>query len=942
MDRTSCLLYSTDASLYQIVPIGVVIPLHEEDVQRVIRIAAARSVPVLPRGSGTSLAGQTVGAAVVLDFTRYMNRIEEVHVGQRWARVQPGVILDQLNAHLRPHGLMFGPDVATSNRASIGGMMGNNSCGSHSIRYGRTVDHVLAQRAVLSDGSLAWFYELSPEQWEERQQSDTLEGRIYREVRRICGEHALEIHRRFPRIMRRSGGYNLDEIVRHQRLNLARILVGSEGTLATVTEATLNLVPRPPHSALIVSHFTDLIEALEAAPLILEHEPAAVELVDRMILELTRDNRELARARSFLRGNPEAILVTELTGETPLELAGRVRALTARLERVGYGNVVLDQAAEQQHVWKVRNAGLGLLQGKKGDTKPVGFVEDTAVAPQHLADYIREFRSLLSEYELDACYYAHASVGCLHVRPLLNLKLPADVRRMREITGRVAELVLKYGGALSAEHGDGLVRSEWMKTMFGPEVYQAFRDVKRAWDPHGIMNPGKIVEAPKMTENLRFADGYQTFPVETHFDFSTDGGFARHVELCTGVGACRKRADGAMCPSFRATQDEEHSTRGRANMLRAVLSGQAGHGTLGDPDLFRVLELCLECKSCKSECPSNVDMAKLKYEFLAHYHDEHGAPLQAHLFANAALLGRLSTPAAPLVNALLRSSLGRAATARVLGIDPRRPLPPFAHQTFTRWFRRHRPARTAGRNGTVALLADTFTNYHEPEIGKAAVRVLEAFGYAVMVPEWRCCGRPLISKGFLREAKALAIENVPQLVRLVDSGIPCLGLEPSCLVTLKDEYREFRLGPEADRLARGSWLVEEFLAERHAKDSDLPFRTTTKRARFHPHCHHRAVLGTRRTLDALRLVPGLVVEELPAGCCGMAGSFGFEHYDLSMEIGELGLLPAVRKVGSDDWIVANGTSCRQQLLDGARRSALHPIQVLAESLLTTNGISRAP
>ncbi|HTE18132.1 MAG TPA: FAD-binding oxidoreductase, partial [Armatimonadota bacterium] len=516
-DETSRLLYASDASIYQVMPVGVVTPKHARDVVETVRIAAKHGTPLLPRGSGTSLAGQTVGAALVLDFTKYMRQVLELNVEERWVRVQPGVILDELNAYLKPHRLMFAPDVATSNRASIGGMMGNNSCGAHSILYGRTVDHVSEQEVVLADGSTASFSEVTPAEWERRAQADTLEGRIYREVGRLCEAHAAEVDARFPRIMRRVGGYNLDEIVRRRRYNLARLVVGSEGTLATVTEAKLNLVPTPACTGLLVSHFYDLLAALTATPTIVQHGPAAVELVDRIILDLTRGNLDLQWARSFLVGDPEAILVTELYGETPEEVAARLEELQVRLEGagLGYAHVRVPDAAGQKNVWNVRKAGLGLLMGMKGDAKPAGFVEDTAVPPERLAEYIRDFRALLAEYDLDACYYAHASVGCIHIRPILNLKDPADVSRMHEISRRVAELVLQYGGAMSAEHGDGLARSEWQETMFGAELYRAFRQLKAAFDPRGIMNPGKIIDAPPMNENLRFGGDYRTIPVET-------------------------------------------------------------------------------------------------------------------------------------------------------------------------------------------------------------------------------------------------------------------------------------------------------------------------------------------------------------------------------------------------------------------------------------------
>ncbi len=981
-DDVSRLMYATDASIYQMMPVGVICPRDAQDVVESMRIAATHGVPLLPRGSGTSLAGQTVGTALVLDFTKYMHAVLEVNAEERWVRVQPGVILDELNALLRPHGLMFAPDVATSNRASIGGMMGNNSCGARSIRYGKTIDHVLEQQVVLSDASRAHFHAVPPEEWQRRGEADTLEGRIYREIWNICRNHREAIERHFPRIMRRVGGYNLDEIVRHGRYNLAHLMVGSEGTLGIVTEAKLNLVPRPRATALLVVQFRDLLAALEAVPRIVEFAPASVELIDRIILDLTRDNRELVKARTFLQGDPEALLVIEGFGETPEEAVDGLRELQRELETSGVGHAhhLFSDPARQKDVWDIRKGGLGLLMGMKGDAKPAGFVEDTAVPVEGLAAYIRDFRDLLAGHGLTACYYAHASVGCLHVRPILNLKEPADRDRMRAISEGVADLVLRYGGTISAEHGDGLARSEWQQKMFGPEVYEAFREVKRAFDPQGLLNPGKIVDAPPMHTHLRVLGGgeasYRMAHVETTLDFSRDHGFAGAVEMCSGVGACRKKLDGAMCPSYRATLEEEHSTRGRANVLRMVLSGQAGEPDLADPRIHQALDLCLECKACKSECPSNVDMAKLKYEFLAHYHARHGTPLRAQVFAQAAQAGRLGSALAPLANRLLELPLVRSLMDRWIGIDRRRPLPPFAEKTFMAWWRLHQPSSRAGANGSVMLLADTYTNYYEPEVGQAAVRVLEAFGYRVEVPALRCCGRPMISKGMLAQARENAVHNVATLADAARRGIPLVGLEPSCLVTYRDEYREFRLGASADDVAANAWMLEDFLFERHGRglgagavgqksegetqkaegsgqkaegesgagertagrkgvsEEGWPFRVQDRRVLYHGHCHQKAVLGTQRSLEALRMVPGYTVTPIASSCCGMAGSFGYEkeHYELSLQIGEMSLFPAVRETGEETLLVAPGTSCRHQILDATGRKAVHPVVALEMAL----------
>jgi len=912
----------------------VVQPRTEADVVEAVRIAAAHGAPLLPRGSGTSLAGQAVGAALVLDFTPHLHQVLEVNAAERWVRVRPGVVLDELNAFLKPHGLKFAPDPATSNRATIGGMIGNNSSGARSVVYGKTVDHVVAVRVVLADGSIAEFEELDAAAWAAAPGRPGLEGRLYAETQRLCREHAAEIEARFPRIMRRVGGYNLDEISRHGRRNLARLFVGSEGTLATLLEARLALVPVPRHTGLLVSHFDDLLESLRAVSTILPHRPAAVELLDRVVLDLTRNNRELTAARSFIQGDPEAALFTEVDGDAPEEVAERLEAVAAALEAAGqgYGHLRLVEPARQRDVWTVRKAGMGVLMGMKGDTKPATFVEDTAVDPARLPEYIADFRALMAEYGLDACYYAHASVGCLHIRPILNLKDPLDVRRMREISGRVADLVLKYGGAMSAEHGDGLARSEWQERMFGPVLYRAFRELKAAWDPAGIMNPGKIVEAPRMDSHLRYPAGYTTLPVETLLDFSADGGFARAVEMCSGAGACRKTTDGTMCPSYRATRDEAHSTRGRANMLRTVISGAAGTPDLADPRLREVLDLCLECKACKTECPSNVDMARLKSEVLSQVQTRHGIPARARFFAGAGRAAALASRCAPLANAALRLAPVRALLERRFGVDRRRPLPRYARRTFRAWLRTRRPAETAGARGQVLLIADTFTNYHEPEIGIAAVRVLEAAGWAVGVPDLRCCGRPLISKGLLAEARANAAHNV---AALAGSDLPIVGLEPSCLSAYRDEYAAFGLGPAAPEAAARAVSLEEFLAA-HLPPAEARFRPATRPLLLHGHCHQKALWGTRGTLAALSLIPGCRVAEVSSGCCGMAGSFGYEreHYDLSLHIGELSLFPALREAPPETLIVAPGTSCRHQIRDALGREAVHPAVALAEHVRT--------
>ncbi len=953
-DEMTRLLYSTDASIYQIVPLGVVIPKTVDDVIATVQIAAEHNIPILPRGSGTSLGGQTVGRAIVIDCSKYMNQILELNTDGGWVRVQPGVILDELNATLKPHGLMFAPDVATSNRASIGGMMGNNSSGAHSILYGKTVDHVKAAEVVMADGTPA-----SMGVWEWGSVGEKAHAHtpplpplptMAHELRRIVSENRDEIMARFPKILRRVAGYNLEWFLpledrkafargRLQPLvdefNLAKILVGSEGTLATMVEATLQLVPTPKMTALCVIHFDDLYESLEATPLCLQCEPSAVELTDKFILDLTKGNLVHARNRAFLQGDPAAILVVEFYGESRVELEEKIRNLKSTIRNAKFGYAFYDayEPADQARVWNVRKSGLGLLMGMKGDAKPQGFIEDTAVAPEHLADYIRRLNKIISEHGCQAVYYAHASVGCLHVRPIMSIKSRDGVEKMHAICQQACDLVLEYGGSFSSEHGDGLVRSEFIERAYGRKIVEAFKQVKCAFDPQGIMNPGKIVDPPRMTENLRYGEHYQPANVRTYFDFSPDGGIAGAIELCSGVGECRKKTTGTMCPSYRATMDETHTTRGRANALRMMLSGELPSEQMWGDDVYDVLDLCLECKACKAECPSNVDMAKLKAEFLAHHHEKHGTPLRAKFFANIANLSQLGCALAPLSNYLMNTPFNRALMEKFLGIDRRRPLPPFARPTFPQWFAQYARRPTQHERPTVVLLDDTFMRYNEPSVGIAAVRVLEAFGHRVTLAGLTCCGRPMISKGLLKEAQQLAEQNVHQLMFFVRQGIPIVGCEPSCLSAIKDDYLDLVGGEAARRVAENTFMLEESLIHEGHEGTrrNMSFKSESRRVLLHGHCHQKALFGTSATLALLRST-GYEVTEIPSGCCGMAGSFGYEkeHYDLSFQIGELSLFPAVRAASPEILITAPGTSCRYQIANATGREAKHPIEVVAE------------
>jgi FAD/FMN-containing dehydrogenase/Fe-S oxidoreductase len=949
-DRLSRALYSTDASVYQIVPVGVVLPRTEADVVASVRACAEYRVPLTARGGGTSQAGQSIGPGVILDASKHFNRVLEIDATGRRARVEPGCVLDDLNAALRPLGLQFAPDISTASRATIGGMVANNSSGTRSVIYGKTIDHVLELKVVLADGSVIRCGPLDGPGIEARCARDDLEGACYRAVRRLAAEHADEIERRYPKILRRVGGYNLDAFRPDGRdgagFNLAHLFVGSEGTLGVVVEATLRLVELPRARATLVIEFAELLDALAITPAILAHKPAAVEVIDRYVLDGTKLNPEAARLRDFLRGDPGAILLVELYGEGPDDLSPRLDGLEADLRARGLGDHLLraTDPAAQARIWKLRTLALGLSMAEKGDAKAISFVEDTAVSPEHLRDYIAEFLRIIARHGTRAGVYAHASVGCLHVRPVIDLKTEAGVRRFEAIAAEVAELVLRYGGALSGEHGDGLVRSPFQERMYGPVLYRAFRELKRTFDPLHLLNPGKIVDAPPLATNLRYGAGYQTLQVPTLFDFSADGGLLRAAELCAGVGECRKTRGGTMCPSYRATRDERDSTRGRANALRLAITGQAGLGGLADPALREVLDLCLECKACKAECPTNVDMARLKAEFLHRYHREHGLPWRNRVLGHVAALARWGCRLAPASNWAMRSRAGRRLGEAILGIDRRRLPPAFAGRTLAG---RLAPLLASGPPDDsppgILLIPDTFANYYEPDVGEAVVGLFQRAGCRVLLGprDLRCCGRPLISNGLLDRAAESARHNVERLAAWADRGWRIVACEPSCLLTIRDDYPALLKAEDrgrAEAVASSCRTFEEAFESVLAEAAGvadpsrrLRFAEGTRRILVQGHCHQRSLVGMGPTLRLLRRVPGAEVVDLDAGCCGMAGSFGYEveHYEVSRLVGEQRLLPALREDGPDAVVVAPGFSCRLQIGHFTGRSAVHTAQLLS-------------
>ena len=946
-DRLTRALYATDASPYQLEPVAVVVPRTEHDVRATLDIACEYHVPVLPRGAATSLAGQTVGQAIQIDFSKYLNQVLELNVGAGWVRVQPGIVLDHLNGELAPHGVKFAPDVSPANRATIGGMIGNNSSGAYSLRYGKTIDHVLELRVLLSDGTETMLRELSPDEWAAKCAQRDLEGACYRTVTELAQQHRAEIERRYPKLMRRVGGYNLDAFTGSHGLNLANIIVGSEGTLAVILEAKLRLVPRPAANGVVLLEFTDLFDALDATVPCLECNPVAVELLDDLLISLTRKSLLFKHYLDILQTEAAALLLVEFYGADQVDVAAQIDRLNVHLATrarvAAFTRAITPQ--EQTPVWLVRKAGLPLLQSMSPGLKPETCVEDSAVPPEHLSAYTRRFKALIEQHGTIAAFYGHASVGLLHVRPLLNLQDPGDVVKMRALGEGVRDLVLEYGGALSGEHGDGLLRSEHNQHLFGPVLYAAFQTIKRTFDPKGLLNPGKIVDAQPMDANLRYVPARGT-PVKlhTHFAFHDTGGMLGGAELCNGNGACRKTDSGTMCPSYMVTRAEEHSTRGRANALRLALAGALPEAELWSERMHEVLDLCIECKGCTAECPSRVNMTRLKSEWLAHYYTRHGTPFRTRLFGHIRTINQVGARFAPLANTLLRLPGVGLLNEQLFGISRHRKLPRFAGQTFEQWSAQraqanaHAPAANDQRP-TVVLFPDTFTNYNDPHIGIAATRLLETLGYAVIVPTRPvCCGRPLISKGLLDAAKQLARQQLEWLAPYAEHGLPIIGLEPSCLLTFRDEYPDLVDDPRAAALAHRSVLLDEFLKQeldRGALSSERLTRAAGpgRNALVHGHCHQKALASTEPTLALLRAI-GYVPREVDSGCCGMAGSFGYEreHYAISQQIGERVLLPAVRATPADTVIVAMGTSCRQQIADATGRQAHHIAEILWEQV----------
>jgi len=948
-DRASRGRYSTDASIYQVDPVGVVVPRTEEAARIAMQVAIEEGVPVLPRGGGTSQCGQTVGAALVIDHSKYLNRVISVDEAARTCVVQPGLVLDALNAQLRPRGLWFPVDVSTSAQATIGGMTGNNSCGSRSIRYGNMVHNVHAVDAYLADGSLFRFGP-SDELGAGAPGYRTLAGRVHDIVRR----EAAEIRARWPAVLRRVQGYNIDMVqpgpapdtlAPH---NLAHLLVGSEGTLAMTRQVTLALSPVPRAKVLGVCHFPTFYQSMQAPAHIVQLDPDAVELVDETMIGLARANPAFRPiVDQCVRGTPAAVLLVEFAGEDKAAQIAKLRRLVELMADLGLPGSVVEVVDDglQRAFWEVRKAGLNIMMSMKGEGKPVSFIEDCAVPLEHLAEYTRRLTDVFTKHGTRGTWYAHASVGTLHVRPILNMK-EGGALQMRAIAEEACALVREYKGAYSGEHGDGLVRSQWIEPVIGPRLMRALEEIKDLFDPRGLMNPGKIVRAPRQDDRTlhRYRPGYQAARIDTALDWSawdagdrTDGagGLGGVSEMCNNNGHCRKFDAGTMCPSYRATLDEQHLTRGRANTLRLALSGQLGDDGFGAEAVHEALALCVGCKGCKRECPTGVDMARLKIEHDHQYHRTRPRSLRDRLVANLPRYARYAAQVPTLLNLGARLP----GVRRLVGFAAARSLPHWRADTYLR--SAHDRQTTAGDARQVALFVDTFTNYFEPENARAAEAVLVAAGFVPIVirpaagERPLCCGRTFLASGMVEEARAEAARMVEVLAPLAARGVPIVGLEPSCLFTMKDEWTAMRL-PEVDAIAAQAMLFEEFLArEMSAGRLTLALRPLPqRRALLHGHCHQKAFDAMPAVERVLKLVPGLAVETVATSCCGMAGAFGYqaEHHAVSMKMAEAVLLPAVRKADADTLVVADGTSCRHQIADGTEREAMHVAMVLAQAL----------
>ncbi|MAN26564.1 MULTISPECIES: FAD-binding and (Fe-S)-binding domain-containing protein [Mesonia] len=947
-------LYATDASVYRELPLAVALPKTVKDIQLLIQFCVENNTSLIPRAAGTSLAGQCVGDGIVVDISKYFTKIIQLKEEEKTVRLQPGVIRDDLNRYLKPYNLFFGPNTSTSNRCMIGGMTGNNSSGTTSIKYGVTRDKILEMKCLLSDGSEATFKALTAEEFQQKCRLSTLEGKIYRELYELLKPKEIqeEIHQKFPKgdIHRRNTGYAIDEIItteifseNTQKLNICKLLAGSEGTLAFTTELTLQLDDLPPkYSALIAAHFHSIEDCLAAVAPVMKHSLFTCEMMDKTILDCTKSNLKYKENRFFIEKDPQAILMLEVRDHHEKDLEIQLNSLLDELTE--HTNSYAQPILKGEHIEmaiELRKAGLGLLGNMDGDEKAVACIEDTAVSIPNLANYINEFTAIMKSYGQRAVYYAHAGAGELHLRPILNLKVGKDVKLFKQITHDVARLVKKYKGSLSGEHGDGRLRAEFIQEMVGEKNYQLFIQVKKLFDPQEIFNPGKIVFAAPMETSLRYVPDRKEPEIKTIQDFSDTNGILRAIEKCNGTGDCRKsiEAGGTMCPSYRATKNEKDTTRGRANVLREFLTQSEKPNQFNHEEIKEVLDLCLSCKGCKSECPSNVDMASYKAEFLYQYQKENGFSFRNKLFAHNNKANQLGAKFSGITNTLFANSISSGLLKKMMGVAPQRSLPKVSKKSLRELITSGElSVRPNKKTGSVYLFIDEFTNLLDTTIGIDTIELLVGLGYEVKSIDHEESGRSYISKGFLEEAKVLANKNIQVFKDLISEEIPLIGIEPSAILSFRDEYlRLAENRQEASSLAKNVFLIEEFLSAEIKKGtiSSTQFSKEKKTIKIHGHCHQKAMSNVKHTFDLLNLPENFEVTIIPSGCCGMAGSFGYEkeHYEISMQIGEQTLFPAIRKANPETIIVANGTSCRHQIKDGTQKNAHHPVSILNKFLL---------
>ncbi len=949
-DETYRIIYSTDGSAYKEKPLAVAFPKDNDDIKKLIAFAKENNTSLIPRGAGTSLAGQVTGSGIVVDVSKYMNKILNLDVEKKLVTVQPGVILTDLNLFLEPHGIFFGPETSTANRCTMGGMAGNNACGLHSIIYGSTRDYTHSIKTILSDTSEVTFREISKEEFQEKLKLQNLEGKIYNQINNILSDKAIqeEIESEYPdkEIPRRNTGYALDLLFNTEifsetdnTFNFCKLLTGSEGTLAFTTEITLKLIDLPPkNTAVIGAHFEKINDAFYANLIALKYKPGAVELMDNTILELAAKNKALDKNRFFLKGNPAVILIIEFARESKAEIIKIAEDMEKEMRDAGYGyHFPVIWGDDIDKVWDLRKAGLGVLANMKGDAKSVSLTEDTAVRVDKLPEYIEEFQQMLVKHKLECVYHAHIGTGELHLRPILNLKDKKDVELFRTVAHDSAKLVKKYKGSLSGEHGDGRLRGEFIPLMYSEKIYNLFKEVKKTWDPEKIFNPGKITDTPPMNEFLRYEPGQATKEIDTIFDFSDTEGYLRAAEKCNGAGDCIRTTavGGTMCPSYQASHNENQSTRARANMLRDIITNDAD--PFNNTDLYNILDLCLSCKACKTECQANVDITKLKAEFLQKYYDKNGIPMRNRLVANITKINKILSVAPAISNIFLKSKFFSVPMMKLIGFSPKRTMPVLSKKTLKKMY------KASSKNNTrkIYLFADEFTNYNDADIGIIAVKLFENLGYKVVIPNISESGRTYLSKGLVRKAKKIAEKNIAVLKDIISEETPLIGIEPSTILSFRDEYPDFfkdkKMKETAEKIAINALTAEEFLAKemKDGKITKEQFSENAKHIKLHGHCQQKAVASTDATKYILSFPKNYTVEEIPSGCCGMAGSFGYEkeHYDLSMKIGETVLFPAIRNTSEEVMIAAPGTSCRHQIKDGTNRDALHPVEILYDAML---------